>query len=219
MTHKIRNDFESLGANGEWEKLRDAVDRYHESLDNDESVASVTESNFLLKKKDVIVLRLYVNFLRTNIPGRESTWPQVSALTNLANEGDDRAFLSALSHYFKSIKGTIGEALDPDTNFSLSNENKEKLKELLVRLQQEKVLQEEASIGPTDASTSFGSAIDQLLAIQVLTSILFEALQLMNIIPNQTMTEMETEVDELRQVIAAFNNIKNNLIDYKNIVA
>ena len=91
---------------------------------------------------------------------------------------------------------------------------------MLIRLQEEKVLQEEASIcSPTDASTSFGSTIDQLPALQVLTSILFEAMQLMNIIPNQTLTELETEVDELRQVISAFNNIKNNLIDYKNIVA
>ena len=33
------------------------------------------------------------------------------------------------------------------------------------------------------------------------------------------MAELAAEIEELKQVIDAFNNIKNNLIDFKNIVA
>ena len=104
MTNKIREDFESLSSNGDWEKLLGAIDKYLEGLANDENMASsAADSIFLLKKKDVIVLKLYVNFLRIDVPGRESTWSQASALNKLANEGEDSAFLSALSNYFKSM--------------------------------------------------------------------------------------------------------------------
>jgi len=62
--------------------------------------SSIADSTLLLKKKDIIALKLYANFLRIDVPGRESTWSQVSALNKLANEGEDRAFLNALSNYF-----------------------------------------------------------------------------------------------------------------------
>ena len=55
--------------------------------------------------------------------------------------------------------------------------------------------------------------------IGILTNILYEALQFVNIIPNQTISELSLEIDELKQVIKAFENIKNNLIDFKNLVA
>jgi hypothetical protein len=40
-----------------------------------------------------------------------------------------------------------------------------------------------------------------------------------NIIPNVLVSDMKGEIDELRKVADAFNGIKNNLIDFKNLVA
>lgn len=41
----------------------------------------------------------------------------------------------------------------------------------------------------------------------------------MQIIPNVMIQELQEEQDELKKVAGAFNTIKNNLIDFKNIVA
>ena len=41
----------------------------------------------------------------------------------------------------------------------------------------------------------------------------------MNIIPNVMVKDMKEEVEELKKVGEAFNGIKNNLIDFKNLVA
>lgn len=55
--------------------------------------------------------------------------------------------------------------------------------------------------------------------IETFTNLLFEALQFVNIIPNVLVGDMRSEIDELRKVSDAFNGIKNNLIDFKNLVA
>ena len=54
--------------------------------------------------------------------------------------------------------------------------------------------------------------------METLTNVLFEALQIVNIIPNQQVQELLIEIEELKSVVKAFNNIKNNLIDFKNLV-
>ena len=55
--------------------------------------------------------------------------------------------------------------------------------------------------------------------LETFTNLLFEALQFVNIIPNVLVQDMKTEMEELKKVAEAFNSIKNNLIDFKNIVA
>lgn len=40
----------------------------------------------------------------------------------------------------------------------------------------------------------------------------------MHIIPNQDINELTSEIEELRSVVSAFNTIKNNLIDFKNLI-
>lgn len=55
--------------------------------------------------------------------------------------------------------------------------------------------------------------------IETFTNLLFEALQFVNIIPNVLVSDMKAEIDELRKVCDAFNGIKNNLIDFKMLVA
>jgi hypothetical protein len=52
-----------------------------------------------------------------------------------------------------------------------------------------------------------------------MTNLLFEALQFVNIIPNVLVSDMKSEIDELKKVGEAFNGIKNNLIDFKNLVS
>ena len=54
--------------------------------------------------------------------------------------------------------------------------------------------------------------------METLTNVLFEALQIVNIIPNQQVQELLIEIEELKSVVKVFNNIKNNLIDFKNLV-
>lgn len=55
--------------------------------------------------------------------------------------------------------------------------------------------------------------------LETFTNILFEALQFVQIIPSVMVQEMRAEMEELKKVAEAFNTIKNNLIDFKNIVA
>ena len=55
--------------------------------------------------------------------------------------------------------------------------------------------------------------------LETFTNLLFEALQFVGIIPSVMVQEMTQEMEELRKVVDAFNTIKNNLIDFKNIVA
>jgi len=55
--------------------------------------------------------------------------------------------------------------------------------------------------------------------LETFTNLLFEALQFVQIIPSVIVQEMRTEIEELKKVAEAFNTIKNNLIDFKNIVA
>lgn len=54
--------------------------------------------------------------------------------------------------------------------------------------------------------------------VEVLTNILFEALQLVEIIPNMMKEELIAESEQLLSVANAFEGIKNNLIDFKNLI-
>ena len=55
--------------------------------------------------------------------------------------------------------------------------------------------------------------------LDVFTNVLFEALQFVNIIPTDHINDLNQEIEELKSVVKAFNNIKNNIIDFKNLVA
>lgn len=55
--------------------------------------------------------------------------------------------------------------------------------------------------------------------LETFTNLLFEALQFVQIIPSVMVQDMRAEMEELKKVAEAFNTIKNNLIDFKNIVA
>ena len=68
-------------------------------------------------------------------------------------------------------------------------------------------------------STSVESSNECTRILETFTNLLFEALQFVNIIPNVLVQDLKGEMDDLRRVADAFNGIKNNLIDFKNLVA
>lgn len=47
---------------------------------------------------------------------------------------------------------------------------------------------------------------------------LFEAVQFAGILPNMMLEELAVEAKELRNIASAFEGIKNNLIDFRNLV-
>jgi len=55
--------------------------------------------------------------------------------------------------------------------------------------------------------------------VETFTNLLFEALQFVNIIPNVLVQDMTSEMDELKKMSDGYNTVKNNLIDFKNMVA
>lgn len=80
-------------------------------------------------------------------------------------------------------------------------------------MQREKLLEDEKEQTEAKHVDGFGKVLETF------TNLLFEALQFVQIIPSVAMQDMSTEMDELRKVAEAFNSIKNNLIDFKNLVA
>ena len=103
----------------------------------------------------------------------------------------------------------INEFLNPETSFVISEDNKCKIKELLINLQKEKLLEDEKQ--------ALGE--QNLRVLDTMTNLLFEALQFINIIPNVLTQDIQNEIEELKKVAEAFDQIKNNLIDFKNLIA
>jgi hypothetical protein len=133
---------------------------------------------------------------------------------DLAEDPDDYAFLIQCSEFMKDCGSQISEVMDPEKSFIISNENKKRIKELLVNLQKEKLLEDESRSDLDQSESSDGGRI-----LETFTNLLFEALQFVNIIPNVMVQDMKSEMEELKKVSEAFNGIKNNLIDFKNLVA
>jgi hypothetical protein len=134
---------------------------------------------------------------------------------DLAEEEDDLKFLPSCGNFMKDCGEHIAEIMDPVKSFVISDENKKRIKELLVNLQKEKLLEEDGSHrGEVYVKENKGAMV-----IETFTNLLFEALQFVNIIPNVLVSDMKGEIDELRKVAEAFNGIKNNLIDFKNLVS
>ena len=108
--------------------------------------------------------------------------------------------------------------MNPESSFNVSDTNKGKIKELLINLQKEKLCEQEQDQESSDgADLSSGRNLVKNI-IEIFTNLLFEALQFVNILPNMLVQELRQEADELKNVASAFENIKNNLIDFKNLV-
>ena len=133
---------------------------------------------------------------------------------DLAEEEDDLKFLSQCAQFMRDCNDRVQELMDPEHSFVISDENKKRIKELLVNLQKEKLLEEDNKGDSVAMDDVQGAKV-----IETFTNLLFEALQFVNIIPNVLVSDMRTEMEELKKVADAFNGIKNNLIDFKNLVA
>eukprot|EP00347_Sterkiella_histriomuscorum_P008793 403343729 len=160
----------------------------------------------ILRQKNIIILRLYLTFMGLD----------------LAEELDDFVFLDQSADFMKDCGSQISEVMDPERSFIISDENKKRIKELLVNLQKEKLIEDESRSDVGDVSMSQETLNGQNNGAKILetfTNLLFEALQFVNIIPNVLVQDMKSEMDELKKVSEAFNGIKNNLIDFKNLVA
>jgi hypothetical protein len=90
--------------------------------------------------------------------------------------------------------------LEPEL-FNLSRANCERVRLLLLVLQQNQVV--DSSI-----STAW---------VETLTNILFEVLQFVGIIPSDKTEKLE-KLEELKSVAEAFEGIRNNLIDFRNLI-
>lgn len=62
---------------------------------------------------------------------------------DLTEEEDDAKFLSQSAEFMKDCGDQLSNLMDPEQSFVISEENKKKIKELLVNLQREKLLEEE----------------------------------------------------------------------------
>lgn len=84
-----------------------------------------------LKPKDIIIVRLYMTFM-----GKD-----------FARVQDDCAFLQSVLQFMASIPNgkSMQEHLDPSANFVITEENKKRIKELLVNLQREKLLEDSSA--------------------------------------------------------------------------
>jgi hypothetical protein len=144
---------------------------------------------------------------------------------------DDECFIGNLDK-FLSTQNDMSTLLFPESNFKITKESRRKIKELLLQFQKEKLLEEQPSNVSISFNESFAAVSDGLTSfdnkdlrrahanvLEVFTNILFEALQFVNIIPNAQINELNNEIEELKSVVSAFNNIKNNLIDFKNLVS
>ena len=149
-----------------------------------------------------------------------------------AQEPDDAAFLELFALLVTDLKAqsngaTFHKALDPERVFVISEDNKKRIKELLVNLQREKLLEDEKSNGGAAMDDTVHASSESALiknsgsarVLETFTNLLFEALQFVQIIPSVMVQDMRSEMEELKKVAEAFNTIKNNLIDFKNIVA
>lgn len=139
-------------------------------------------------------------------------------LSDQGTEESDNSFLEGLFDFLNSNQGKLSEVMNPETAFNVSDTNKNRIKELLVNLQKEKLIEQEFSQESTDEANIERGRYLVKNVIEIFTNLLFEALQFVNILPNMLVEELKQEADELKNVAGAFESIKNNLIDFKNLV-
>ena len=165
--------------------MSDACQRDLYSITQDEwrrAILNVPHVN----KKDATILKLYFTCLKP-------------AQHICADEDNDSLFVKNVQLYMRQ-RG-LPQSIDP-CHFDLSEENCQKVKSLLLKLQQSQVQDD-----------SVPSAW-----IETLTNILFEVLQFVGIIPNEAQEAQMREIEELKSVSQALEGIKNNLIDFRNLV-
>lgn len=88
--------------------------------------------------------------------------------------------------------------MDPDNSFEFNSINIEKIKELLIGLNQDRFMNSEVS---------------QLCIFDIFTNIIIEALQFLGFIPYS----VESEIDEITQTLSVSEQMKEYYINLNNI--
>ena len=151
-----------------------------------------------IRLKDIIILRLYLTMLDQM---------QIVAIKEVPQ------FLTAVAKWFRGFSN-LKTALDAEKKFNFKEETKIKIKTLLLDLQRQRNTGSELSLESIE-----GKQDENVRSIiETLTSVLFEAVQFAGILPNIMLEELTSEVKELRNIASAFEGIKNNLIDFRNLI-
>ena len=95
---------------------------------------------------------------------------------DLAEENDDFKFLEQCSDFMKDCGSQINEVMDPEKSFLISDENKKRIKELLVNLQKEKLVEDESKNDISNSSLLNMSEDRGARILETFTNLLFEAL-------------------------------------------
>ena len=200
MTKTIKEEYIALRDDDWWDLIQTCLNK------------GAGTSGSLIKQKDIIILRLFLTFM-----GRDQ-----------AKDPDDSKFLELCGLLIMDLAEVrskeqqnqkaskcynFSKKIDPEQLFVISEENKKRIKELLVNLQREKLLEDERSNTLNSSEQSLAGLGDAQSGsqkiLETLTNLLFEALQFVQIIPSMMVQEMRGEMDELKKVAEAFNTIKN----------
>ena len=167
--------------------------------EGDETVVEQGPSR--IQANDLIILRLYFTFMGLSwafqTSDQEFTAKCAQFIERAVEEGRD---LSQLFH--------------PDSAFVVNEQNKKRVKSLLVSLQKEKLNNNQAE---EDEEQSLNQEAKKLF--EVFTNVMYDVLQLIGIIPNQVHSELQNQIEVLRSDMASYQETKNKLIDFKNLVA
>lgn len=154
LSAKLKDDYENLS--------RDDWATFLKQLQSKDA-----QGVFEIKRKDLLILKLYANFMND---------PKLKALANQKDQ--DRAFQEEFIRLVESYFDTVSDLLHPELCFRITKESKNNIKQLLLKLQQEKMLDEQVSTNSISFSESFtlDPSADSTAVMEAFTNILFEAL-------------------------------------------
>lgn len=151
-----------------------------DSCKNDWSKLAFTIKKRDLSPKDMVVLKLYFTFIGIELNDETNSFYD-ELISILDNYGNDCQLY-----------------LDPDSSFEFNSVNVEKIKELLIGLNQDKFMNSEVS---------------QLCIFDIFTNIIIEALQFLNFIPYT----IESEIEEIEQTLNVSEQMKEYYIKLNDI--
>lgn len=117
LSKNLREEYESEPCREDWNKLIEVVKRRQ------------------LSPKDMVVLKLYFTFMGVELMNTDTP----------STNDDTEAFYEYLNKVFHDYGENLNHYLDPDSCFEFSHINIEKIKELLIGLNQDKFMNSEVS--------------------------------------------------------------------------
>ncbi len=131
-----------------------------------------------MSPKDLIVLQLYLIFMDIEVDGEDNIYKTM--ITMMQEQGSQERF-------------------DPDQSFQFNSVNTDKIKELLIGLNQERFLNSEVS---------------KLIIFDVFTNVIIEALQFLGFIPYA----IEQDIEEVQTTFNMSTEMKEHYFRLSKIV-